>query len=231
MLAETVIKRRRKLVVVCACLAVTGATQYCVPCWVPATLSYWPCHSAPSVYHVNFIKSLSFFFLSFFYVTGPYFRTATKKITESFNEAVAWSVYQPVFILGDFNYCDLSPHLPTVQRAITCATQLNRAIELWHGNTESAYRPECRPPLGRSSDQRCSLAAKVQTENKDQRNSNKLLSVMDSWQRTGIRGCFEATNWDVFTDNCTDSDELVNTVTLCVHFCEKTVIKTKSMHV
>ena len=30
MLAETVIHRRRELVVMCACLAVTGATQYCV---------------------------------------------------------------------------------------------------------------------------------------------------------------------------------------------------------
>ena len=89
----------------------------------------------------------------------------------------------------------------------------------------------CRPPLGRSSVQRCSLAAKVQTENKDQRNSNKILSVMDSSQRTGIRGCFEATNCDVFTDKCTDSDELVDTVTLYVIVCEKTVIRTKSVHV
>ena len=54
---------------------------------------------------------------------------------------------------------------------------------------------------------------------------------MDSSQRTGIRGCFEATNCDVFTDKCTDSDELVDTVTLYVIVCEKTVIRTKSVHV
>ena len=47
---------------------------------------------------------------------------------------------------------------------------------------------------------------------------------MDSSQRTGVCGCFEETNWDVFTDNCTDSDELLDTVTLYVIFCEKTVI-------
>ena len=45
-----------------------------------------------------------------------------------------------------------------------------------------------------------------------------------------LRGCFEATNWDVFTDNCTDPDELVDTVTSYVKFCEETVIKTKSVH-
>ena len=43
-----------------------------------------------------------------------------------------------------------------------------------------------------------------------------------------LRGCFEATNCDVFTDNCTDPDELVDTVTSYVKFCEETVIKTKS---
>ena len=43
--------------------------------------------------------------------------------------------------------------------------------------------------------------------------------------------CFEATNWDVFTDNSTDPDELVTTATSCVEFCEETVIKTKSVHV
>ena len=43
-----------------------------------------------------------------------------------------------------------------------------------------------------------------------------------------LRGCFEATNWDVFTGNST---ELVDTVTSYVKFCEETVIKTKSVHV
>ena len=46
-----------------------------------------------------------------------------------------------------------------------------------------------------------------------------------------LRGCFEVTNRDVFTDNCTDPDELVDTVSSYVTFCEETVIKTKSVHV
>ena len=46
------------------------------------------------------------------------------------------------FNLGDFNSCDL--------QYITCPTRLNRTIDLCYGNTESAYRPVCRPPLGRS---------------------------------------------------------------------------------
>ena len=37
--------------------------------------------------------------------------------------------------------------------------------------------------------------------------------------------CFEATNWHVFTDNCTDPDELIDTVTSYVEFCQQTVTK------
>ena len=71
------------------------------------------------------------------YVPGPDFKTAAEKITESFNEAVSRSVDQPVFILGDFNSCDLSPHLPTLQQYITCPTRLNRTIDLCYGNTRA----------------------------------------------------------------------------------------------
>ena len=46
-----------------------------------------------------------------------------------------------------------------------------------------------------------------------------------------LRGCFETTNWDVFTGSSTDPDELVDRVTSYVKFCEWTVIKTKSVHV
>ena len=87
--------------------------------------------------------------------------------------------------------------------------------------------------FGTIGSQRCSIVAKVQTESKDRRHSNKILSVMDRTHDSieELRGCFEATNWDVFTDNCTDPGELVNKVSSYVEFCEETVIKTTSVHV
>ena len=69
--------------------------------------------------------------------------------------------------------------------------------------------------FGTIGSQCCSFVAKVQTESKDRSNSNKILSVMDRNHDSieELRGCFEATNWDVLTDNCTDPDQLVDTVT------------------
>ena len=86
--------------------------------------------------------------------------------------------------------------------------------------------------FGTIGSQCCSFVAKVQTESKDRRNANKILSVMDRTHDSIEKlHCLEMTNWDVLTDNCTDPDELVDTVTSYVEFCEETVSKTKSVHV
>ena len=153
------------------------------------------------------------------YVPGPDFKTAAERITESFNEAVSRSVDQPVFILGDFNSCDLSPHLPTLQQYITCPTRLNRTIDLCYGNIESAYRPVCRPPLGRSDHNVVHLLPKYRQKVKTEGTQTKSCQLWTHDSIEELHGCFEATNWDVFIDNCTDPDELVNTVTSYVKFC------------
>ena len=165
------------------------------------------------------------------YVPGPDFKTATEKITESFNEAVSRSVDQPVFNLVDFNSCDLSPHLPTLQQDINCTTRLNRTIDLCYGNTDSAHRPVCRPPLGRSDHNVVHLLPKYRQKATTEGTQTKSCQLWTHDSIEELRGCFEATNWDVFTDNCSDPGELVDTVTSYVKFCEETVIKTKSVYV
>ena len=141
------------------------------------------------------------------YVPGAALKTA------AFNEAVSRSVDQPVFILGDFNFCDLSPHLPTLQQYITCPTRLNRTIDMSYGNIESAYRPVCRPPLGRSDHNVAHLLPKYRQKVKTEGTQTKSCQLWTHDSIEELRGCFEATNWDVFTGNCTDPDQLVDTVT------------------
>lgn len=57
------------------------------------------------------------------FVPGPNNKEAAEMITESFNAALSRSADQPVFILGDFNTCQLSPHLPTLQQNVTMPTR------------------------------------------------------------------------------------------------------------
>ena len=138
-------------------------------------------------------------------------------------------VDQPVFILGDFNSCDLSLHLPTLQQYITCPTCLNRTIDLCYGNIKNAYRPVCRPPLGQSDHNVVHLLPKYRQKVKTEGTQTNSCQLWTHDSTEELHGCFEAMNWDVFTDNCTDLD-------VCRHgniVCEilQTVIKTKSVHV
>ncbi len=48
------------------------------------------------------------------YIPGPKYEEVAGRISESFNNALSRSVDQPIFILGDFNNCKLSSHLPTL---------------------------------------------------------------------------------------------------------------------
>ena len=98
--------------------------------------------------------------------------------------------------------------------------RLNRTIDLCYGNIKSAYRPVCRPPLGRSDHNVVHLLPKYRQKVKTEGTQTKSCQL---WTHDieELRGCFEATNWDVLTDNCTDPDELVDTVTSSVKFCNQ----------
>lgn len=57
------------------------------------------------------------------YVPGPDFYLAAEHVAETFNRAVTKTGEQPVFILGDFNSCDISAHLPSLEQYVTTPTR------------------------------------------------------------------------------------------------------------
>ena len=165
------------------------------------------------------------------YVPGPDFKAAVKRITDSYNAAVARSADQPVFILGDFNQCDITPLLPNLQQYATCPTHLNRAIDLCYGNIENAYKSVCRPPVSRSDHNVVHLLPKYRQKVKTQEPISRVSQIWTSESVDELRGCFEATDWEVFTSSCDNAEELADTVSCYVTFCEQSVIKTKTVRI
>ena len=53
------------------------------------------------------------------YMPSPDNVHAAERIACSYNKAVSQSVDQPVFILGDFNSCGISDHLPNMEQFVT----------------------------------------------------------------------------------------------------------------
>lgn len=123
------------------------ATQYCIreqvctPDNEILTVSFRPFYLPREFGQITIILT---------YVPGPNDDAAGERIAKSYNDALTCSADQPVFILGDFNSCDLSELLPALRQYIDCPTRLNRTLDCCYGNINDAYKAMCRPPLGKS---------------------------------------------------------------------------------
>ena len=105
------------------------------------TVSIWP-HYLP--------REFGQITVTLVYVPGPEYAQAAECIAASYNRAQRASSDDPIFLLGDFNRCNISTHLPNLEQYITCPTRLDRTLDQCYGNVEGAYVSICRPPLGRS---------------------------------------------------------------------------------
>lgn len=84
------------------------------------------------------------------YVPGPDYILVAERTATSYNKALRHSADDPVFLLGDFNRCDVSPLLPNVEQYMTCQTRLDKTLDLCSANVDSVYMSQNCPPLGRS---------------------------------------------------------------------------------
>lgn len=163
------------------------------------------------------------------YVPGPNYKEAAEHITETYNSIVSRSADQPVFIMGDFNMLSLSPHLPTLNQYITCPTRSTRTLDLCFGNIEDAYKPVCRPPIGKSDHNVIHLLPKYRQLVKRVKPSVRTVQVWDTESEDRLKDCFDITNWAVFFDTITDPHELTDCITSYIQFCEQSVVSSKTV--
>ena len=165
---------------------------------------------------------------------GPNFALAAERIAVSYNKAQRHSVDDPIFLLGDFNKCVMSTHLPNLEQYVTCPTRKDRILDQCFGNVEGAYVPRSRPPLGRSDHNVIHLLPKYRQKLKREK---PVVKSIQSWTEDSIeelRGCFEATEWDLFLSDqvsCNNPELMIDTVTSYITFCVDNVIETKDVRI
>lgn len=96
---------------------------------------------------------------------------AAEHIADSYNTVVNQTGEQPVFLLWDFKWCDITTHLPGLEKYVTTPTGIQHTLDLCYGNIPDAYISKPRPPLGRSDHYPTTAQIQVTTEN--QRTLNK----------------------------------------------------------
>ncbi|XP_077985307.1 uncharacterized protein LOC144439947 [Glandiceps talaboti] len=165
------------------------------------------------------------------YVPGPDNTAAAERIAQSYNAAVNRSVDQPVFILGDFNMCDISSQLPNLQQYVTCSTRLNHTLDKCYGNISDAFSVRSAHPLGRSDHDVIHLLPKYRQKLKTSRPKTKVIKHWTSDSVEILQACFECTDWSMFFDSCSDKEELSDTIISYIKFCEDSFIGTKTIQV
>ncbi|KAF4116519.1 uncharacterized protein LOC131537087 isoform X2 [Onychostoma macrolepis] len=100
------------------------------------------------------------------YIPGPNITQAATDIAGIYYDALEKYPGGPVFLLGDFNRCDIT-HLLDLEQYVTCPTRYSNTLDKCYGNVPGAYRSVCRPPLGRSDHNVIHLIPKKKSDESD----------------------------------------------------------------
>ncbi len=131
--------------------------------------------------------------------------------------------------MGDFNHCDLRKFLCNFYQYVTFPTRLTRCLDLCYGSIKGAYKALCRAPLGASDHNTVYLVPSYKPLLRRNKPERRLVPHWSEESLLCLQDCFNCTDWDVFS--CPNLDELTETVTSYITFCENLVIPQKSFSV
>ncbi|KAL0153349.1 hypothetical protein M9458_051345 [Cirrhinus mrigala] len=131
-----------------------------------------------------------------------------------------------LIILGDFNKANLSRELPKYSQHVTCPTRDSNILYHCYTVIKDAYRFVPRAALGLSD--HC-LVHLIPTYRQKLKSAKPVVKTVKRWTNETervLQACFEWTDWSVFETAATDLDELTETVTSYISFCEDICIPT-----
>ena len=134
-----------------------------------------------------------------------------------------------IIILGDFNGASLGKQLPLYTQYVNCTTRLNKTLDLCYCNIKNAYKALQKPPLGSSDHNMVYLAPTYRQRIKTVKPEKKIVECWSDDALDQLRGCFDCTDWSVFTDSSDSIDECVDVVSSYINFCYTTLIPTKTV--
>ena len=152
---------------------------------------------------------------------------ATRVIADTVHRLQSIAPDAPNFIMGDFNHCTLRKSLPNFRQYVTCPTRNTRCLDLCYGSIKDAYKSFPRAPLGTSDHSVVYLCPTYKSVLKATKPERRLVPVWSEESTQRLQDCLFCTDWDLFVDTCSDLDDLTETVTSYINFCEDLIIPRK----
>ena len=156
-------------------------------------------------------------------------KAASYKVAEVVHRLMSQSPDSPCFVLGDFNQCRLNRALPHFKQYVTCLTHKKSTIDLCYGNIPRAYTSRPLPGLGRSPHNMVHLVPVYRQRLKREKPAVRVTKKWTPDSTETLNGCFECTDWSVFSDP--SLDVAADVTTSYINFCTETVLETKTSRV
>ncbi|KAL0146691.1 hypothetical protein M9458_058031 [Cirrhinus mrigala] len=134
----------------------------------------------------------------------------------------------PLIILGVFIKANLSRELPKYRQHVKCPTRDSNILDHCYTTMKDAYHSVPRAALGLYD--HC-LVHLIPTYRQKLKAAKPVLRTVKRWTNEAeqdLQACFEWTDWSVFEAATTNLDELTETVTSYISFCEDICIPTRT---
>ena len=136
-----------------------------------------------------------------------------------------------VLIMGDFNWCDISKHLPGYTQYVNFSTRPDNTLDLLYCNIKNSYIPYKHQKLG-SADHSLVYMAPVY---KQKLKSGKVIKrTIKQWDKDSVdqlQGCLASTDWSIFLQDNPTLDQLTGVITDYISFCEDTIVPEKTIKI
>ena len=156
--------------------------------------------------------------------------TASGKLTDLLNDQLTGNPDSLIVVTGDLNHASLHPSLHFYQH-VTQPTRNEATLDLCYTNINNAYKCTLLPPLGNSDHDMVHLLPKYKSKLIKIPIVEKTVRVWDECGKERFRDCLEMTDWNVFTESCTNIDELYDHVSGYLLFCEQNCFEEKTVKI
>uniref|UniRef100_A0A8C1G2X1 Reverse transcriptase domain-containing protein n=1 Tax=Cyprinus carpio TaxID=7962 RepID=A0A8C1G2X1_CYPCA len=170
----------------------------------------------------------SFILVSVYIPPQAHVSLALQKLADQITETEQQHPDSVLIILGDFNKANLSRELPKYRQHVTCPTRDSNILDHCYTTIKDAYHSVPRAALGLSD--HC-LVHLIPTYRQKLKSAKPVVKTVKRWTNEteqDLQACFDLTDWSVFEAATTNLDELTETVTSYISFCEDICIPTRT---
>ncbi|KAL0161696.1 hypothetical protein M9458_045421, partial [Cirrhinus mrigala] len=170
----------------------------------------------------------SFILVSVYISPQSHVSLSLQKLADQITETEQQHPDSVLIVLGDFNKAKLSRELPKYSQHVTCPTRDSNILDHCYTTLRNAYHSVPRAALGLSD--HC-LVHLIPTYRQKLKSAKPVVKTVRRWTNETervLQACFKWTDWSVFEAATTDLDELTETVTSYISFCEDLCIPSRT---